>query len=86
MNNADMSAMPVLHTIDGNWVNDPKAEYMGLTKMEYTRIQAMKGLMANTDVDLIGMIEGSKGSFEDMKKIIDFASRAALDMDMHDEY
>lgn len=36
--NGDMPAMPQLHMIDGNWVNDPLPKHAGLTKREHACI------------------------------------------------
>ena len=55
MNNSDMPAMPVLHTIDGNWVKEPLDEYKGLTKREHMATMAMDSvqafILAQTDAD-----------------------------------
>ena len=47
MNNSDMPAMPVLHTIDGNWVKEPLDEYKGLTKREDFAKFALMGILSN---------------------------------------
>ena len=43
-------AFPVLHTIDGNWVKDPRKEFSGMTLRDYFAAQIMCGMWANKDV------------------------------------
>ena len=43
---ADKPAFPVLHSIDGNWVRDPRKEYSGMTLREHAAIEAMNGLLS----------------------------------------
>lgn len=35
------AAFPVLHSIDGNWAQEPKQELSGITKREYFAAQAI---------------------------------------------
>jgi len=46
-NNGKLSAMPQLHTIDGNWEKEPIAKYAGVTKREYFAVKAMEAMIAN---------------------------------------
>jgi len=41
-------AFPVTHTIDGNWVRDPRPEYSGMTLRDYFAGQALMGACANS--------------------------------------
>ena len=38
------TAFPVMHTIDGNWVPDTRADRMGMSWLDYAAIEALKGI------------------------------------------
>lgn len=53
-------AFPVLHSIDGNWVKEPRDEFCGMTLRDHFAGQAMQALIAGrswghlgTDVDVL---------------------------------
>jgi len=47
-NNGKLSAMPQLHTIDGNWEKEPIAKYAGVTKREYFAVKAMEAMIISS--------------------------------------
>lgn len=58
--NGDMPAMPQLHMIDGNWVNDPLPKHAGLTKRElFTKdiyVQFLHGAVLPPGVDVSNLL------------------------------
>jgi len=40
-------AFPALHSIDGNWVKDPRPEYAGMSLRDYFAGQALVGVCAS---------------------------------------
>lgn len=43
-------AFPTIHTIDGNWVPDPRPEHMGMSLRDYFAAQALAGLLAENAI------------------------------------
>lgn len=44
-------AFPVLHTIDGNWVKEPKPDLTGMTLRDYFAAYAMQSLIQTCLID-----------------------------------
>lgn len=44
-------AFPVLHSIDGNWVRDPRPEYVGMSLRDWFAGQALAGLMIHRPIN-----------------------------------
>lgn len=80
-NNGDLPAMPVLHTIDGNWNKEPIDDYKGLSKREKAAFMAMQGILANEFSELAGWTDWCEGIADHSVKLAD-ALLAELDKDV----
>lgn len=72
------AAFPRLHSIDGNWIPDPKPEYSGMSLRDYFAARALQGLLSdpanastayktmNTTEGTIAMLTGIAYDYADM--------------------
>ncbi len=70
-------AFPQLHSIDGNWINEPNQEHAGMSKRFYAATKAMQGLLANSQITK--HFETIKSKIEDERKAIVEQSFALAD-------
>lgn len=40
-------AFPALHSIDGNWVRNPREEFMGMSVRQFYKAAALQGMLAS---------------------------------------